>query len=96
MNFVKRKGSNAGKTTPSQFSELKARFLEDIQAAVMNEIPIDLIFTASTTGQWTMNKAKAKRVVIANSDDKWQITAVFAATMTGEYLPMQLICKGTT
>ena len=48
------------------------------------------------TGQWTMNKPKAKRVVIANSDDKWQITAVFAATMTDEYLPVQLIYKGTT
>ena len=48
------------------------------------------------TGQWTMNEPKAKRVVIANSDDKRQITAVFAATMTDEYLPVQLIYKGTT
>ena len=43
-----------------------------------------------------MNEAKAKRVVIANSDDKRQITAVFATTMAGEYLPVQLIYKGTT
>ena len=104
MNYVKRKGSNAGKTTPSQFSELKAEFLADIQAeVVMNEIPIDLIFNWDQTaiqlvptGQWTMNEAKAKKVVIANSDDKRQITAVLAATMTGEYLPVQLIYKGTT
>ena len=104
MNYVKCKGSNAGKTTPSQFSELKAEFLADIQAeVVMNEVPIDLIFNWDQTGlqlvptgQWTMNEAKAKRVMIANSDDKRQITAVFAATMTGEYLPVQLIYKGTT
>ena len=104
MNYVKRKGSNAGKTTPSRFSELKAEFLADIQAEiVMNEVPIDLIFNWDQTGlqlvptgQWTMNEAKAKRVVIANSDDKRQITAVFAATMTGKYLPVQLIYKGTT
>ena len=104
MNYVKQKGSNVGKTTPSWFSELKAEFLADIQAeVVMNEIPIDLIFNWDQTGlqlvptgQWTMNEAKAKRVVIANSDDKRQITAVFAATMTGEYLPVQLIYKGTT
>ena len=43
-----------------------------------------------------MNEAKAKRVVIANSDDKRQITAVFATTMAGEYLHVQLIYKGTT
>ena len=61
-------------------------FLADIQAeVVMNEVPIDLIFNWDQTGlqlvptgQWTMNEAKAKRFVIANSDDKWQITAVFA------------------
>ena len=35
MNYVKRKGSNAGK-----FNELKAEFLADIQAEiVMNEVP---------------------------------------------------------
>ena len=103
MNYVKRKGLNAGKTTPSQFSELKAEFLADIQAeVVMNEVPIDLIFNWDQTslqlvptGQWTMNEAKAKRVVIANSDDKQQITAVFAATMTSKYLPVQLIYKAT-
>jgi len=48
------------------------------------------------TGDWTMNEAKAKRVVIANSDNKRQITAVLAATMTGEYFPVQLIYKGKT
>ena len=43
-----------------------------------------------------MNEAKAKKVVIANSDDKSQITAVLAATITGEHLPRQLIYKGKT
>ena len=43
-----------------------------------------------------MNEAKAKKEVIANSDDKSQITAVLAATITGEHLPRQLIYKGKT
>lgn len=35
--------------------------------------------------------------MIANSDDdKRQITTVFALTRTGDYLPVQLIYKGTT
>ena len=48
------------------------------------------------TGQWTMHQAKAKVVPIARSDDKRQITAILAVTMTGEYLPPQLLFKGTT
>ena len=43
-----------------------------------------------------MNWAGEKVIAIANSDDKRQITAVFAATMTGEYLPPQVIYKGKT
>lgn len=48
------------------------------------------------TGQWTMNKSGKQVVAISNSDDKRQITAVLAVTMSGEYLPPQLICKGKT
>ena len=69
----------------------------------MRDIPKDLIFNWDQTaiqlvptGNWTMNEAKAKRVVIANSDDKTQITAVLAATITGEYFPVQLVYKGKT
>lgn len=104
MNYVKRKGSNAGKVSVSCFNELRDVFLSDIQAeVVMNDIPKDLILNWDQTaiqlvptGDWTMNEAKTKRVVIANSDDKRQITTVLAATMTGEYLPTQLIYKGNT
>ena len=104
MNYVKRKGSNAGKVSVSCFNKLQEVFLADIKAEVlMNDIPKDLIFNWDQTavqlvptGDWTMNEAKAKKVVIANSDDKRQITAMLAAIMTGEYLPVQLIYKGRT
>lgn len=69
----------------------------------MNNIHKQLVFNWDRTGlhlvptgQWTMNEAKAKVVQIANSDDKRQITAVLATTMTGEYLPPQLLFKSKT
>ena len=43
-----------------------------------------------------MHRAGEKVVPITNSDDKRQITAVVAASMTGEYLPPQLIYTGKT
>ena len=30
------------------------------------------------------------------SDDKWQLTAVFAGTLAGDFLPPQLVYKGKT
>ena len=43
-----------------------------------------------------MHRAKEKVILITNSDDKRQITAVLAATLTGEYLPPQVIYKENT
>ena len=59
----------------------------------MNEIPDELIFnwdqTALSiipTGEWTMHRAGEKVIPIAHSDDKRQITAVLAATLTGMFI----------
>ena len=43
-----------------------------------------------------MNWAGEKVIAIANSDDKRQVTAVFAVTMIGQYLQPQVIYKGKT
>ena len=104
MGYVKRKCSNAGKVAVPRFRELQGDFLADIQAEViMNEIPSELILNWDQTalhlvptGQWTMHRSGEKVVPITNSDDKRQITAVLAVTMSGEYLPPQLIYKGKT
>lgn len=104
MGYVKRKGSNARKVAVAHFEELKEAYPADIKAeVVMNDIHKELVFNWDQTGlhlvptgQWTMNEAKAKIVPIANSDDKRQITAVLATTMTGEYLSPQLLFKGKT
>ena len=104
MGYVKRKCSNAGKVAVPRFNKPQADFLADVQAeVVMNEIPLQLIpnWDQTThhlvlTGQWTMNKSGKHIVTISNSDDKRQITAVLAVTMSGEYLPPQLTYKGKT
>ena len=95
MKYVKRKCSNAGKVSIPYFKELQENCLVDIQAeVVMNEVPEKLIFNWDqtalkfmATGQWTMSRAGEQSVTITNTDDKCQVTAVLAATLTGELLP---------
>ena len=82
----------------------KSQFLFDMKATVeMQEIPPELIINWDQTGvkivplsSWTMEQRGAKRVEISGVDDKLQITAVFAATPVGEFLPIQLIYQGKT
>ena len=104
IGYVKRKGSNAGKVTVAHFQEQQEVFLADIKAEVlMNDVPQQLVFNWDQTavhyvptGQWTMHRYKEKITPIANSDDKRQITAVLAITLTGEFLPPQMIYQGKT
>ena len=50
MGYVKRKASNAGKVTLSNFAEIKEEFLADISAEVLiNDIPPQLIFNWDQT-----------------------------------------------
>ena len=46
--------------------------------------------------EWMMEKEGSKRVEIAGINDKRQITAVFARSLTADFLPVQLVYKGTT
>ena len=41
-----------------------------------------------------MDKEGSKRVVVAGIDDKRQITATFAASLSGHFLPVQLVYEG--
>ena len=104
MGYVKRESSNTCEVTVTCFQEVQEEFLADIKAEViMNEVRPDLILNWDQpaihfvpTGQWTMHRYKEKVIPIAGSDDKRQITAVLAVTMTGEYLLPQLIYQGKT
>ncbi len=104
MGYVKRRASTKAKVTVAIFEELKKQFLLDINTVVeMDEIPFELIINWDQTGihyvpvsSWTMEKEGSKRVEIAGVDDKRQITAVFAGSLTGDFLPPQLVYKGKT
>ena len=82
------------------FQELKAQFLVIVEMA---GIPPDLVIHWDHTGlnyvpvsSWTMAPEGATRVEITGVDDKRQITAVFAGTLSGSFLPPQIIYKGKT
>ena len=99
---MKRKATTAAKIEPSHFDELKEQYLLDIKAVVeMEKVPSELVFNWDHTGinivpgsQWTMEQKGSKRVELAGLNDKRQITAVFCATLAGEFLPVQLIYQG--
>ena len=104
MNFVKQKATTKSKLIVKNFEEVRYQFLLDIKAvAEMAEIPYDLIINWDQTGikyipvsEWMMEKEGSKKVEIAGINDKRQITAVFAGSLTGDFLPVQLVYKGTT
>ena len=104
MGLVKRRASTKSKVSIENFEELKEQYLLDIKVCVeMDEVPDDLVINWDQTGihyvpvsSWTMEKEGSKRVEIAGIEDKRQITAVFGCTITGDFLPIQIIYKGKT
>ena len=104
MGYTKRRACSKSKVSPDNFREIKEQFLIDVEAVIdMEEVPPSLVVNWHHTAmkiipssQWTMEKGGTKRVEIAGVEDKRQITAVFACTMSSKFLPMQLIYKGTT
>lgn len=74
---------------------LKEDFLLEVKSVVcMDEIPKDLMIDFDQTDinyapltLWMMEQEGAKRVAIVAKNDKHQITVVFAASFTGDFLP---------
>lgn len=104
MGFVKRRASTSAKVSVENFEVLKAQYLFDIKVIIeMEEIPYELVINWDQTaihyvpvGSWTMEKEGAQRVEIVGKDDKHQITAVLAGSLTGDFLPPQLVYQGMT
>ena len=104
MGFSKRRATSTSKVTPTDLEELKKNYIIDIYSIVkMEDIHDSLIINWDQTGMkivptasWTMEKKGTKRVEIAATDDKRQITGIFGCSMAGDFLPIQLIYKGTT
>ena len=74
-----------------------------MSVVAMKEIPPELIINWDHTAlklvpssNWTMEKKGIKRIEIVAINDKRQITCVLACTMSGHFLPVQLIYQGTT
>ena len=99
MGFVKHRGTTTAKINPDSLDNLWETFLEQIRSTVIFEdIPLDLIFNWDQNGlyyvpvsNWMMEKERAKRIEIKGLDDKRQFMAVFGGTLTGEFLPIQLV-----
>ena len=104
MGYVKRRVSTSAKVLPEDFNERREQFLYDAKVLVNYEEILDsLVINWDHTGikyipvsSWTMEREGTKRVEILGIDDKRQITAVFAATKAGNFLPIQVIYKGKT
>ena len=104
MGFVKRRASTKAKVSVKDFQEKKEQFVLDLKTVVtIEDIPLDLIINWDQTGMqyapvsaWTMEKEGSKRLEISAIDDKRQITAVFGCSMTGNFLPVQLVYQGKT
>ena len=105
MDWVKHKATT-GKVEPSsQFlAEEKFTFQKAISTYVYDhDIPTDLIISLDqiplsyvSPGKYSFNMKGAKHVPIKGVDDKRQITATFAVSASGDFLPMQLIYAGKT
>ena len=104
MGMVKRRATTKAKTTVINFDELKDTFLQDVKhSMLMDEIPPELVVNFDQTGinyvpvsSWSMEKEGAKRVEVVGKEDKPQITAVFGISMSGDFLPIQLVYQGKT
>jgi len=104
MGMVKRKACSKNKVDPELFDNVKEQFLLDIkQLTDLEMIPPALIINWDQTAinyvppaSWTMAEQGSKRVDLAGKDDKRQITACFAGSMAGDFLPPQLVYEGKT
>ena len=102
--YVMRKACSKSKVDVAQFEVLKGEFLLEIQNIVcMDSVPPELVINFDQTAlnyvpipDWTMEKEGTTQVEIIAKDDKRQLTAVFAGSATGEFLPLQLIYEGKT
>ena len=105
MGYVRRrKTSSKVDILDAVRKEIEYVFLYEIVNRVeKHEIPKSLIINLDQTpvklvqcGNNTLAKKNSSKVTIAGSADKRSITATFAVTLAGTFLPMQLIYGGKT
>ena len=103
-NFVKRKGTKASRTLPSDFATIKTAFHHRIKTIVDELLVLKvLIYNFDQTGvkivpvdAWTHEIKGSTQVEIIALNDKRQITALLTTCLDGSLLPPQLIYAGKT
>lgn len=104
LGWSKRKGTTSKGQTPADFPELKERMLSQLEKAVTDhKVPPELVVNWDQTavhyipcGEWTMAETGSQNVNITGLDDKREITAVLAGSVSGRFLAPQLIFDGKT
>ena len=104
LGFVKRRATTKASISTVDFDAQREQFLFDIRTIIeMEDIPYDLVINWDHTGinyvpvsNWTMAAEGSKRIEVAGLGDKRQLTVVYSASMTGDFLPPQVIYSGKT
>ena len=104
LTLVKQKGTKAARKLPENFGEVKAAYLERTRSEIQeHSIPGELVLNMDETGtrivpvdNYTWAKKGAMQVPMVAIDDKRQISAVLACTLSGALLPPQLLYAGKT
>ena len=105
MNWVNRKSTTSKPLiAPGLIQEVGFSFFKEIFEVVQAQnIPPELIINIDQTplpfvliSKYTMNKKGESNVPILGTADYRQITGTFAITLSGRFLPIQLIYQGKT
>ena len=105
LKWSKRKRiTGKGDPSPQFLAQEKLTFQRIISTAILeHHIPPPLVVNLDqiplsyvSPGKYTFSFKGAKNVPIKGVEDKRQITAIFAVSLTGKFLPIQLIYKGKT
>lgn len=104
-NFTRRVGTTTRPPVPrGMFEECKLTFLTDINKMITeNKIPLELVLNADQTpcsyvsvGRMKMAARDASSVPIKGLTATRNITLTFVVTLSGEFLPMQVIYQEKT
>jgi len=106
-NFSRRAGTTTKPPVPrGVYDECKLTYLSDIDNCIkhhFHKIPPELILNADQTpssyvsvGRMTMAATNSQSVPIKGLTDKRNITLTFVISLSGEFLPLQIIHQGKT
>ena len=105
MGMVHRKATTSKpKYSPAEFESRKRSYLHAIVEMISTHaIPAELVvdwdqmgINLVSTSDYTVEERGAQRAKVNGLGDKRQVTVTFAATMSGEFLPMQILYGGKT